>query len=142
MLNKKKKKHAWLFPLAKGSKKKKKRKAQICESEHRVSACVCAPVRRTSVRSAKRYTHAQDPDKLVAPPRQMQNFEGKKGQAATTPATSTWCYGPVPRFEEGSQEPASVALLRCRTAHGIGKQVKGRVVLGRPGTRSVSALPY
>ena len=38
--------------------------------------------------------------------------------------------------------PAYVAFVRCRAAHGIGKQVKGRVVFGRPGTRSMSALPY
>ena len=59
----------------------------------------------------------------------------------TTPATATWRYGPAPRFEGESQEPAIVALMRSKAAHGIGKQVKGRVVFGRPGTRSLSALP-
>ncbi|KAL7710984.1 Endonuclease-reverse transcriptase [Lotmaria passim] len=58
------------------------------------------------------------------------------------PATSTWCYGPVHRFQGGSQEPAYFAFVRCRAAHGIGSEVKGGAVLGCPGTRSMSALPY
>ena len=51
-------------------------------------------------------------------------------RTVTTPATSTWCYEPAPRAEGGSQGSAYAAFVRCRTAYGIGKQVKGRVVLG------------
>lgn len=67
---------------------------------------------------------------------------GTPALAVATPAISTRRYGPVPRFRKGSQAPANAALVRCKTVHGVGERVKGRVMFGRPGTRSTSAPPH
>lgn len=46
---------------------------------------------------------------------------------------------PVPR---GGRVPANIALMGSRVAHRIAQYVEGKLVLGRPGTRSASALPH
>lgn len=46
------------------------------------------------------------------------------------------------RLALSKKQLANVAVVRCRTTHGIGKQIKGGVVSGKPGTRSMSALPH
>ena len=42
-------------------------------------------------------------------------YEVFQEASVTTPATSAWCYGPVPQFQGRSREPVYVALVRCRT---------------------------